>query len=298
MQLSVTEHLPPLLNQCKGSVDITEQIETGSFVRSIAMSFSKATQKLAWARPWVHAISFIEKVVTKGINWERSGDLRGAGWTAQTPSLCLASLCLSLNWPPTTWGGRLPGVLSNVIATGFPASTWFSRKKDKRNCSAFSSGTVLRWCWVMLPWQIKLKFSMAWHDENVLLTHFPWQPLSLQWLWGLGCFHARAGPSVSSNFQMTVRGEMRNRGNSLALNCAVSDNHHFYFKFFARLYSCGSQPNARRWGVVGKPTNIWRILTISVPKDLIQPHFQEHPSWLFWSKRKGTLQHKNWVCMR
>lgn len=223
---------------------------------------------------------------------------RGAGWTAQTPSLCLASLCLSLNWPPTTWGGSLLGVLSNIIATGFPASTWFSRKKDKRNCSAFSSGTVLGWCWVMLQWQIKLKFSMAWHDENVLLTHFPWQPLSLQWLWGLGCFHARAGPSVSSNFQMTVRGEMRNGGNSLALNCAVSDNHHFYFKFFAQLHSCGSQPNARRWGVVGEPTNIWRILTISVPKDLIQPHFQEHPLWLFWSKRKGALQHKNWVCLR
>lgn len=101
MQLSVTEHLPPLLNQCKGSVDITEQIETGSFVRSIAMSFSKATQKLAWAQPWVHAISFIEKVVTKALIGREVGISEELGEQLRHPH-CVLPHCVfpSTGLPP------------------------------------------------------------------------------------------------------------------------------------------------------------------------------------------------------
>lgn len=156
------------------------------------------------------------------------------------------------------------------MATGCPPSTQFPRKKDNRSSSPFPPGTMLV--------RVKLVDALVIVKARVLVrldirtmyalllsqcdAGFPGQhsfPRSCGdfGLWVASilqlCFHLHHATSRSP-----WKGEMRNRGNSLALKCTVNQTHHFYFKFIVPMYSCGGfQPNVGRWGFVGEPTNIW-----------------------------------------
>lgn len=175
---------------------------------------------------------------------------------------------------PTKWEGSLPGVLSRVMVTGFPPSARFSRKKDNRIRSPFSSGAML--VRVMLGHASVTKKSQVLSgltqrkctSRSSLGSPHPCSDFGV-WVTSI----LQLGPLYCATPRSPWKGGMRHRGNSLVLKYTVSDKHHFYFQFFAQLYSCGSQPNARRWGIVGEPTRIWGLLTISVREDPIQPHF-------------------------
>lgn len=78
-QPSAIESLQHQLNKWEGSVEIIKQIKTSGFIKGVATSFSKLAQKSVQARLQVNAVRFTEKLVTKGISQEISGDLRELG---------------------------------------------------------------------------------------------------------------------------------------------------------------------------------------------------------------------------